>query len=137
MWVREIRKRNASGHQTSLISSAYGQLAVQDTAGLFSRWCQENFFRYMMEHYAIDLLSEYQTEEIPGTNRPVVNPRWRELDRSFRSLKTKLQRRHAEFAAHTLHPETDTDPAAVQKWKERKSKLLAFTKQNSISSAQA
>jgi hypothetical protein len=23
---------------------------------LFSRWCQENFFRYMMQHFAIDLL---------------------------------------------------------------------------------
>lgn len=34
LWVREVRKLNASGHQTSLISSAYGQLAVQDTAGL-------------------------------------------------------------------------------------------------------
>jgi len=40
LWVREIRKLNASGHQTSLISSAYHQLAVQDAAGLFSRWCQ-------------------------------------------------------------------------------------------------
>ena len=50
LWVREVRKLNTSGHQTSLISSAYGHLAVQDTAGLFSRWCQENFFRYMMEH---------------------------------------------------------------------------------------
>lgn len=78
----------------------------------------------MMEHYAIDLLSEYQTEEIPGTNRPVVNPRWRELDRRFRSLKTKLQRRHAEFAAHTLHPQTDTDLAAVRKWEARKSELM-------------
>ena len=124
LWVREVRKLNTSGHQTSLISSAYGQLAVQDTAGLFSRWCQENFFRYMMEHYAIDLLSEYQTEEIPGTNRPVVNPRWRELDRRFRSLKTKLQRRHAEFAAHTLHPEADTDAEAVRKWEARKSELM-------------
>ena len=122
LWVREIRKLNTSGHQTSLISSAYGQLAVQDAAGLFTRWCQENFFRYMMEHFAIDLLSEYQTEEIPGTNRPVVNPRWRELDRRFRSLKTKLQRRHAEFAAHTLHP--DTDAKAVGKWEVRKSELM-------------
>ena len=73
---------------------------------------------------ATRLLSEYQTEEIPGTNRPVVNPRWRELDRRFRSLKTKLQRRHAEFAAHTLHPETDTDAEAVQKWQTRKSELM-------------
>lgn len=129
LWVREIRKLNASGHQTSLISSAYRQLAVQDAAGLFSRWCQENFFRYMMEHYAIDLLSEYRTEEIPGTNRPVVNPRWRELDRRFRSLKTKLQRRHAEFAAHTLHPETDTDIKAVSKWEQRKSELVETIQQ--------
>ncbi|TDI42756.1 MAG: hypothetical protein E2P02_12485 [Acidobacteria bacterium] len=55
----------------------------------------------------LTLLSEYQTEEIHGTNRPVVNPRWRDLDGRFRSLKGKLQRRQAEFAAHTLHPETD------------------------------
>ena len=122
LWVREIRKLNASGHQTSLISSAYGQLAVEDAAGLFSRWCQENFFRYMMEHYAFDLLSEYQTEEIPGANRPVVNPRWRELDRRFRSLKTKLQRPQAEFAAHTLHPQMDIE--AVPKWEQRKSELV-------------
>ena len=93
LWVREVRKLSGSGHQTSLISSAYGQLALQDAAGLFSRWSQENFFRYMMEHFAIDLLSEYETAEIPGTNRPVVNPSWRELDSRFRSLKGKLQQR--------------------------------------------
>ena len=26
------------------------------------------------EHFAIDLLSEYGTEKIPETSRPVVNP---------------------------------------------------------------
>ncbi|MFO1530403.1 MAG: hypothetical protein U1F77_11890 [Kiritimatiellia bacterium] len=41
---------------------------------MFSRgWCQENFFGYMMEHYDIDGLVEYGSEEIPGTT-PVVNP---------------------------------------------------------------
>lgn len=43
LWVREVRKLNPSGHQTSLISTAYGQLAATDAAALFSRWCQENF----------------------------------------------------------------------------------------------
>ncbi|MCA9189849.1 MAG: hypothetical protein KDA99_29700, partial [Planctomycetales bacterium] len=104
LWVREVRKLNPSGHQTSLVSTAYGQLALADAGGLFNRWCQENFFRYMMEHYAIDALSEYATEAIPGTNQPVVNPRWRELDRQYRSLRTKLQRRQAEFAAHVTVP---------------------------------
>ena len=74
LWVREVYKLSSSGHQVSLISSAYSHTAVQDAAGMFSRWSQENFFRYMMEHYAIDLLSEYRTEQIPGTKRPVVNP---------------------------------------------------------------
>ena len=127
LWVREIRKLTATGHQTSLISSAYEQVALEDAAGIFSRWSQENFFRYMMEHYAIDLLSEYQTEEIPGTNRPVVNPRWRELDSRFRSLNGKLQRQRAQFAAHTLHPESDT--GAVPKWERRKSEIVEAIEQ--------
>ncbi len=127
LWVREVRKLNSSGHQTSLISSAYGQMALEDAAAIFSRWSQENFFRYMMEHYLIDLLSEYKTEEIHGTNRPVVNPRWRDLDGRFRSLKGKLQRKHAEFAALTLHPETDIKD--VPKWEQRKTELVEVIEQ--------
>jgi hypothetical protein len=127
LWVREVRKLNSSGHQTSLISSAYGQMALEDAAAIFSRWSQENFFRYMMEHYLIDLLSEYKTEEIHGTNRPVVNPRWRDLDGRFRSLKGKLQRKHAEFAALTLHPETDIKDVPI--WEQRKTELVEVIEQ--------
>ena len=127
LWVREVRKLTDSGHQTSLISSAYGQLALADAGGIFSRWSQENFFRYMMEHYAIDLLSEYKTEEIPGTNRPVVNPRWRDLDGRVRSLVGKLQRRQVQFAAHTLAPETGEQ--AVSKWNQRQSELVEAIEQ--------
>jgi transposase len=121
LWVREIRKLTASGHQTSMISTAYGQLGQQNAAYLFSRWSQENFFRYMMEHFAIDALNEYRTEVIPGTNRPVVNPAWRELDRQSRSLKTKLSHRQARFAALTLHPRAED--AEIQKWERQKAIL--------------
>jgi len=118
LWVREVRKLALSGHQTSLISTAYGHAGVQDAAQLFSRWSQENFFRYMMQHYAIDLLSEYQTDEIPGTNRPVVNPPWRDLDKQARALKSRLTQRQAKFAALTLHPEDDAPKVA--QWENRK-----------------
>ena len=121
LFVREVRKLTESGHQTSLISTAYGHLALQDAAGLFSRWAQENFFRYMIQHYAIDLLSDYQTEEIPGTNRPVVNPPWRELERQSRSLKGRLTHRQARFAALTLHPQDDQRKLA--QWQRRKAVL--------------
>jgi transposase len=122
LWVREVRKLTASGHQVSLISTAFGESATADSVRLFSRWSQENFFHYMMEHFAIDLLNEYATEEIPETKRPVVNPRWRELDRQKRSVKSKLTHRQARFAALTLHPESDE--SAQAKWEKRKAELL-------------
>ena len=122
LWVREIRKLTTSGHQVSLISTAFDETAREDSVRLFSRWSQENFFRYMMQHFAIDLLNEYGTEEIPETKRPVVNPKWRELDRQKRSVKSKLTHRQARFAALTLHPESDE--AAQAKWQKRKAELM-------------
>ena len=121
LWVREVRKLTNSGHQTSLISTVYGQLALQDAGLLFSRWSQENFFAYMMEHFAIDALNEYRTEVIPGMNRPVVNPARRELDRQYRSVNSKLTRCQARFAALTLHPESE-EPE-IQKWERQKADL--------------
>ena len=122
VWMREVRKLTSSGHQTSLISTAYGRESLQDALALFSRWSQENFFRYMMEHFAIDALSEYRTEEIPETNRPVVNPAWRELDRQSRSVKGKLTHRQARFAALTLQAKPDDEEKATR-WQQQKSDL--------------
>jgi hypothetical protein len=121
LWMREVRKLTSSGHQTSLISTAYGREGFRDAAALFSRWCQENFFRYMMEHYALDALSEYRTEEIPDTKKPVVNPTWRELERQSRSVKGKLTQRQARFAALTLQSEADETKVAA--WEKKKSDL--------------
>ena len=127
LWVREIRKLTESGHQVSLISTAFGESALEDSVRLFSRWSQENFLRYMMEHFAIDLLNEYRTEEIPETKRPVVNPKWRELDRRRRSVKSKLTHQRARFAELTLHPETDEKAQA--KWAKRKAELVEAIEQ--------
>jgi hypothetical protein len=122
LWVREVRKLTTGGHQTSLISTAYSRTAPVDAAGLFSRWAQENFFRYAMQHFAIDLLSEYGTEKIPGTHRPVVNPARRTLDSRRRSLQSQLTRRQAQYAALTLHPQSD--PAEVPRWERRKAEFV-------------
>ena len=122
LWVREVRKLTGSGHQTSLISTAYGQTSPQDAAALFSRWSQENFFRYAMQHFAIDLLSEYGTQEIPETEPPVVNPAWRELDSQRRSLQTKLTQRRARYAALVLHPAADA--AELPQWERCKADLV-------------
>lgn len=123
MWMREVRKLTESGHQTSLISTVYERPHVQLGARMFSRWCQENFFRYMMEHFAIDLLQEYGTEDLPDTER-VVNPAWRALDRSRNSIKNKLRHRRARFAEMTMHPEPEDNAAKYEKWVTKKAQLL-------------
>ena len=121
LWVHEVRKLTDSGHQTSVISTAYDRSGPQTATAQFCRWSQENFFRYMKQHYALDVLSEYRTCEIPDTKRPVVNPPWRDLDKQIRSLKSKLTQRHARFAALTLHPEDDAEK--IPKWEQRKAEL--------------
>ena len=71
--VREIRKLTDSGHQTSILTTNFQSPMTPAAASLFARWCQENFFRYMREHYSLDRLMEYGTEPIPDAIS-VVNP---------------------------------------------------------------
>jgi chromosome segregation ATPase len=80
------------------------------------------FFAYMEKHFAIDLLSEYGTEEFPGTLK-VVNPTWRELERRRRSLASKFANRQAKFANLELHPDLG-DPKKIAKWERNKVKLV-------------
>jgi hypothetical protein len=128
IWMREIRKLTESGHQTSLISTAFEMDHVLLAACMFTRWCQENFFRYMRRHFGIDALAEYGVEDLPDTE-PVVNPRWREMDRSRNRLRNRLRCKRAAFAATTMHPETEDDPEKYKKWIEKKSKLLETIEQ--------
>lgn len=123
VWMREVRKLTDSGHQTSLISTAFELPHTELAARMFSRWCQENFFRYMMQHFAIDLLQEYGTDPFPDTEE-VVNPAWRELDRSRNSLQNKLRYRRARYAEMSMHPESEDDKARYDKWLRKKGALL-------------
>ena len=65
----------------------------------------------MMQHFDIDVLLEYGVTQFPDTEK-VVNPTWRQLNRSRNSLQNKLRYRRARFAEMTMHPETEDKPAA-------------------------
>ena len=123
MWMREVRKLTKSGHQTSLISTEYQLDHTRLGARMFSRWCQENFFRYMMEHFAIDLLQEYGTQSLPATEK-VINPTWRELNRSRASIQNKLRYRRARFSEMTMHPTSEDNVKRYVNWLVKKSELL-------------
>ena len=96
LWVREIRKLTKSGHQTSIISTDYKGDLVPTAIAMFARWSQENFFRYMRQHYNLDSLIDYSTEDISDTIK-VVNPEYRKFDGEIRKLTGKLNRKWAKF----------------------------------------
>src|SRR5450756_1697775 len=84
LWLREIRKLTDTGHQTSILTTNFQAPMTTLAVSLFARWSQENFFRYMREHFGLDRLIEYGTELIPDAIS-VVNPAWRKLDSRIRS----------------------------------------------------
>jgi hypothetical protein len=98
LWVRQVRRLSKTGHQTAILSTSYQADHTRLAAWMFARWSQENFFRYMREHYGLDRLVEYGTEPIPKTVR-VVDPAWRKLDSQRRTLPGQRQRLLARFAA--------------------------------------
>jgi hypothetical protein len=120
LWVRELRKRADSGHQTAILCTDYRSAAAPLAVAMFARWSQENFFKYAREHYSLDRLVEYRTEDISDPLR-VVNPTYRHLDGQVRSVTGKLTRRLAQFAAITL--EQTIEPAHVEPFLRRKAAL--------------
>jgi hypothetical protein len=98
MPVLEVRRLTQTGHQTAIITTAQRLQSPLVAGRMFSRWCQENFFGYMMEHYVIDGLVQYGREEIPGTTE-VVNPEWRALDKAVYSTHGRIRKLNAELGA--------------------------------------
>jgi hypothetical protein len=120
-WVREVRQREASGHQVAMLASDYRRELSGVAVALFARWCQENFFQYMGRHYGLDRLIEYGTEPLPETTT-VVNPAWRRLDQAVRRARAQLARTQAQFGALSLPAATEPETAA--RYEQQKGQLL-------------
>jgi len=120
LWVREIRKLTHAGHQTAILTTNFQAPMTALAVSLFARWSQENFFRYMREHYGLDHLAEYGTEPVPDAIL-VVNPEWRTLDSQIRSKTTQRYRLTAQFGALAL----SEDPAEseFQEYQQQKGQL--------------
>jgi prepilin-type processing-associated H-X9-DG protein len=120
LWVREIRKLTESGHQTAIISTGYIRDLITSAALMFARWSQENFFKYMREHYNLDRLVDYSVEDIPGTTR-VVNPLYREADGDVRKQAAQLARKRCEYDGIVLCD--DIEPDKVEEYETNKQVL--------------
>lgn len=96
--VSEVRRLTETGHQTAVITTARGLGSTVVAGRMFARWCQENFFAYMMNHYDIDGLVQYGAESMPGMVS-IVNPVWRHLDKAVRQARQGVRKLEAKLGA--------------------------------------
>ena len=104
LWVREVRELSATGAQSSILSTDMRLDLTRIAARMAARWSQENFLKYMREHFGLDRLIEHGTQPLPDA-MGVVNPAWRRLNQSVRRESALLYRLRAEFGAPTLPPQ--------------------------------
>lgn len=71
LWVREVRCLSESGHQTAILSTDYRSRLERCALAMFARWNQENFFKYMREHYGLDRLIEYGISPVASRRSPL------------------------------------------------------------------
>jgi hypothetical protein len=129
LWVREVRQREDNGHQTAIIATDYKRALDGVAVAMFARWCQENFFAYMGQHYGLDRLIEYGTEPLPETT-VVVNPAWRRKDQAVRRERALLVRQQAQFGAMTSPAQAE--PEMIAQFEQQKGQLLEQIQQRQL-----
>lgn len=88
--ARQItRLDQSSGHQTQIITTRRDPDPALVAFAMFSRWRQENFFRYQRAHFGLDALDAYETTP-DDPSRLVANPLRRDADRVTAEARRSL-----------------------------------------------
>jgi hypothetical protein len=112
--LREIAELRDNGGQTVLLTDHTEHPAVLLAHSLFSRWRQENYFRYMKENFLLDALVDYDVEPDDPT-REVPNP-------ARKALEVQLR----EARAHVAELERTYGAAAVDNPEARRPTMRGF-----------
>jgi hypothetical protein len=89
--VREVRCLTESGHQTSIVTTRRDLPVLEIAERMFSRWRQENFFRYMRHEFDLDHLPTYAVEPA-DPERLVPNPARKEKKKEIATTRQQIHR---------------------------------------------
>jgi transposase-like protein len=90
-----------TGHQTQVLTTRADEDPAVIAHLMFSRWNQENFFRYMRTHYGLDALDTYATTD-DDMDRMVPNPARRQADRALAEARRSLTQAQASRGQASL-----------------------------------
>lgn len=126
--LREIRKLSKDGHQTSIITTNK-KLSIDTLAiNMFSRWSQENYFKYMRKDYDFDRMIQYVVEQI-DSDFVVSNPEYNILSYQIKKTREKISRRRAklfELKEKNVNDTMENTPKQLKKQAEEQEALDAL-----------
>jgi len=114
-WVREVRRLCDDGHQTSVVTTREDMTMAEVAERMFSRWQQENFFRYMRHEFALDHLPTWAVESA-DPERSVPNPVLREKRAKMARLKARLAKAEQLYGCEAYENQEQKRPT-VRKMK--------------------
>jgi hypothetical protein len=91
--MREVRRLCDGGHQTAILTTRQDLPIAVVAYRMFERWTQENFFRYMRQHFALDALVTYAVEPadpdrtVPNPARKALRKHWAEARATLKALE--------------------------------------------------
>jgi hypothetical protein len=94
--MREVRVSRDDGRQTAILTNRQDLSTVMVAYRIFSRWRQENYFKYMDEEFALDALVEYGAEDVSETT-DCRNPEWLRLTRRVKDARAEVERLQSEL----------------------------------------
>jgi len=107
--VREIRCLTDNGHQTSIVTTRSDMSVLEVAERMFSRWRQENYFRYMRLEFALDQLPTYAVEPA-DPKRMVPNPAKKEKKQELAALRSELGQLKQDYGESALEDSADGIP---------------------------
>lgn len=88
---------------------------------MFSRWTQENYFKYLRHEYDLDRITHYLVNEIDSDFK-VVNPKHSKLDNMLKKTREKISRRKAQLYEPVNKNVTD-NPDNTEEYFKKQSKV--------------
>ncbi len=109
--MREIRRLRTDGKQTAIVTTRWKTRAIELAWRMFERWRQENFFRYMREHFALDAMASRRVEPL-SEGKTIPSPKRAKLEKKLVKLKSALQKLEKDYGARAFENKESLRPTA-------------------------
>lgn len=120
--LRTVILLGRQGKQIPVITTNPTLSAAAIVAGLQKRWVEENGFKYMGEHFNIDLLTSYETEQAPDKIMSRPNPDRKAANQAMIEKKAYLNELKERYATK-LNEVKDKDELTIAAFEEQEKKL--------------